>query len=569
MFLQCLMGIALAASAGSGLPPGWRVLSGDGWGREVDVRVLLRQGSPDGRATALNTQCRGGPRSSWRCGVQPGVGAGRCGIVFHADRDLTSGFACELGGNPGVGGFVLKDAKGKVLWEDRWAPWRAYEAVVLEGTVESGRVRAQLLAYDRRTLISQSDWVSVSLTQTEALGTLGVYTEDAIARFWQPERSDTPLRPITDDAPNRRRLVQGRDDDWALFGTGNWMWTDGTKTRVRQYAATERAWARNPLVRGADRTWRSWVRAHPGTGGAGMLFRVDENCKGGYNCWLGGKHGAGSLMLYRNAGPGGRGTAVWSSPADKWHYKEDLLLQAETRGDEVRVALIGADGKTVLAQSPWKTCKGVEPPEGYMAFHTWRGSAEFWGFADGSGAAGAPAKESATSALGDGWACHGAGAWEWVDGGKTGIRQTDPAGSGTALSTGLSGAKGAWRCRVVLSTGTGTAGLCFQVAPALDEGFACLVGADGVRLVALARQEEVLWSAKLPSWRPGSPLVIEGLVQTDRVVARVLAGDGKTLLAESAPVYVPDSNNVRRGHIGLATRNGPAEFASWTFEPEH
>lgn len=299
-----------------------------------------------------------------------------------------------------------------------------------------------------------------------------------------------------------------------------------------------------------------------------MLFRVRSDCKGGYNCWLGGKPGAGALMLYRNAGPGGRGTAVWSSPAGKWHYDEDLLLQAETRGDDVRVSLFGADGTTVLAQSPWKTCKEVQPPEGYMAFHTWRGSAEFWGFSDEAQAALAPGKAPVVSPLGEGWDCHGAGTWQWGDGARTGIRQTTAAASGVALNTALSGAKGAWRCRVTVPAGEGSAGLLFQVAPGLDEGFACLVGGDGARLLALSKEEEVLWSATLPSWRPGSALVLEGLVQTDRVVARVLTGDGGTLLAESPPVYVPDSNNVRKGCIGLITRGALAEFAAWTFERE-
>ena len=206
-----------------------------------------------------------------------------------------------------------------------------------------------------------------------------------------------------------------------------------------------------------------------------------------------------------------------------------------------------------------------------MAFHTWRGGAEFWGFSDEAKAkaAAAPAEAPIPSALGGGWTCHGGGTWEWGDGAKTSVRQTDASGSGVALDTGLSGVKGAWRCRVVVSAGTGVAGLGFQVAPGLDEGFACLVGADGARLVALSKEQEVLWSAELPSWRLGSALVVEGLVQTDRVVARVLTGDGSRPLAESPPVYVPETNNVRKGHLALVARDGAAEFADWTFEPEH
>ena len=568
MLVHLFMTIVLAASADGNLPSGWEAVSGGRWEGEADVRVLLRQGDPDGSAAAVHVGCRA-RSGAWRCGVQPSVGSGRCGIRFHASRDLVSGFGCELGGNPGVGGFALKDAAGRTLWEDRWAPWQAYEAVVLEGVVEPGRVRAQMFAYDARTLISQSDWVTVDSARTDGEGLLAAYTENAIARFWRPEQSATPLSPITDDAPNRRRLVRGRDDDWKLFGTGNWMWTDGKKTRVRQYARTDRAWALNPAVRGTDRVWRSWVRAHPGTGGAGVLFRVRENCKGGFNCWLGGKYGAGSLMLYRNAGPGGRGTALWSSPGDKWHYDEDLLLQAETRADKVRVQLFGADGTTVLAESPWKECKGVEPADGFMAFHTWRGSAEFWGFAGGVEPAGAPKQTPATSPLGDDWLCRGEAKWEWVGDAETGVRQTAVGATGTCLRRAASGAKGAWRCRVMARGPEGRAGLVFQAGPGLTEGFACLVGVGGVRLVSLSQEAEPLWAAKVPGWGPGKAFVIEGLVQTDRVVARVLGADGETVVAESPPIYVPDSNNTRKGHIGLTTRGSAAEFAAWAYEPEH
>mgnify|MGYP002682702911 CR=1 FL=1 len=63
-------------------------------------------------------------------------------------------------------------------------------------------------------------------------------------------------------------------------------------------------------------------------GGAGLLFQVNDDLSKGFNAWLGGTFGAGSLMLYRQPMQ-----ALWSSPPDSWHYDEDLLIRAQTRAD--------------------------------------------------------------------------------------------------------------------------------------------------------------------------------------------------------------------------------------------
>jgi len=562
MLLLNIVTLLIAAD----LPDGWTTVTGDAWYTTVDFHTMLIQRSDEGIAGAVNTETGGGD-GAWRCFVEPSLSTTVCGIWFAASRDLTQGLRCELGGNPGVGGLALKDAKGKVLWQDEWAPWRGYNAYILEGIVEEGRARVQLLQYDGKTLLSQSDWVAVERAATP--GFLGAYTESSIARFWAAERSDTPLSPITDAAPNKRRLTQGDQGDWFLLGTGNWMWTDETKTRIRQYAMTERAWAYSRSIRGANRVWQCRVRTYPGTGGAGMMFQVDEKGEGGFNCWLGGTHGAGCLMLYRNGGPDTPGKALWASPQDKWHYDEDLVLQAETQENKARVKLFAADGETVIAESPWIDITPEEAArEGYLGFHTWKGNAEFWAFSEETDSPGEAAVASSASALGPTWRELGGGKWEWVGDHQSALRATSADDAASCVTTDVSGARGLWRCRVRAEEGIESAGLLFQVDEKAQVGFACLLSPGVARLYDFD-QQKTLWEDDACKWTTGEEYILEGYVATDRVRVRILAADGETIITESPAVYVPDTNNDREGHLGFTAQGATTAFSvfsDWSLE---
>lgn len=557
--------LLLLRSSAADLPAEWSVVSGGQWQKQYDVRPVFAQRAPAGEAHAIHGRIRGAA-GAWRCLVQPALDATACGMWFQASPDLTRGFRCELGGTPGIGGLSLRDARGQKLWADEYAPCAPYDAYVIEGIVERGRVRVQMLHYDRRTLISQSDWVPVSADATSREGRLGVYTRDGMARFYGAERADKPLHPLTDDAPNKRRIVPSRDRDWALFGTGNWMWTDKRRVRLRQYARTERAWALHRPVQGVNRVWTTAVRVGKRAGGAGMLFQTNEDCRGGYNCWLGGRPGRGSLMLYHNAGPGGRGKALWSSKQNLWHYNEDLVLRAETKDGRVRVQLLKADATTVVAASPWISDAAAGKP-GYLGFHTWRDSAEFWGFTDGAQVEATPRSAPTASSLGPGWITTG-GDWHWANEARSALRQTARTKTAACLNTKIDGARGAWRCTVVPAKGE-VLGLLFQADESLAQGFLCLLSPGRLALYGLAQPNAAKWEDANCGWLPGGRYVLEGLVQTDRVVVRLLQADGRAVVAESPAVYVPDRNNDRSGHIGFATRRGPGTFMSWEFEPEH
>lgn len=519
---------------------------------------MIRQGARNGVALAICDDLSGGP-GAWRGTVEPAVGTTEAGLWFQGQQDPESGFLATLGGNPGVGGFALKGPGGKVLWEDRFAPWRPYQPYVLEAVVEEGRVRAQLLEADARTLISQSPWVAIDAQTTVEGRQVGLYARDGIARFWGWERSPRALAELTEDAPNRRRLVQDENSPWVIIGPGSWMWTTSEHRRVRQNATVERSSAINRQVSGTARVWECRLKVDPGAGGAGMLFQVNEQADDGFIAWLGGNPGAGALILYRLPQD-----CLWSGPDGNWHYDTDYLLRAETRqvegGGEVRAALYASDGETLIQESPWIPVSAERAARpGNLGFMTWLGTAEFWGFdASTSAAPGTPGGTGPAQGLGPGWVLAGQGSWEWADEERGALRQTGASGEAKALNRALAGIMGRWQCRVMVGPETAAAGLLFQTSADFRQGFAAVLCADGFRLEDLTGK--VLWENPDLQWERETEYVVEGEVMTDRVAVRLLAADGTTVLTECPAVYVSDTNNRRSGYLGVITRDGPARF---------
>ncbi len=551
-----LLGL-LPRFAWADLGPGWALVGGE-WSRTREVIEMIRQGSEAGTRVAFCEQVRG-RHGAWRSIVEPALGAKEAGIWFLGTKDLQDGFRVVLGGNPGIGGLALRSAAGATLWEDRYAPWSAYQPYVLEGVVEQGKVRVQMFEWDGRTLISQSPWIDVPEQATEREGALGLYTMDGIARFWNWERADRPLSPIVEDAPNKRRLVQ-EGSTWTVVGPGNWMWTTAAKQRLRQCAPVERSSALDRRMCGALRQWECRLKVDQGTGGAGMLFQANEQADQGFIAWLGGTPGGGSLMLYRLPVD-----CIWSGQQGNWRYDTEYVLRAETRPGAARAQLLESDGKTVIQETPW-----VGVPEsdaarsGFMGFMTWRGTAEFWGFSEATQQAAGraePARPGPSQQLGAGWVALGDGQWEWADDAQTHLRQKGAPEQAVALNMNLAGIEGIWRCRVRVGEGTRAAGLVFQANKDLQEGFACLLTSEGCRLENLAHK--VLWEDESAKWSRGGEYVLEGEVMVDRVAMRVLAADRTTVIAECPAVYVPERNNHRAGYLGVLTRGGPAEFWGW------
>jgi len=550
--------VAVAAENGAADGESLHVVSGY-WEWTREVGPALRQGRETEQALALVTGAHGAP-GAWRAAVQPAIGAAEVGLRAQTTQSAAGGFLVTLGGNPGLGGFCLKTADGTVLWEDRYAPWHPYMTYVLEAVVEEGRVRAQMFEGDAKTLVSQGPWVEVDRELTVGQGRLGLYTRDAIARFWWWECAPEPLSPIVDDAPNKRRLVQGEGCPWTVIGPGSWMWTTMDKTRLRQYAAVERSSAISREMVGALQVRECRVRVDPGAGGAGLLFQANDDLTQGFIAWLGGTFGAGSLMLYRLPIQ-----ALWSGPGDGWHYEEDLVIRAETQADgRARAQLLKADGTTLIQDSGWVEV-GIEDAArpGQTGFMTWLGTAEFWGFSAATAAGGQHDQGWIASDLGEGWRAS-EGQWRWEGEPGAVLAQTSAAPRAVALNRAIQGIMGTWRCRVSVPEGTAAAGLLFQAAGDLSDGFVALLTRRGAALESL--QGKQLWEDSKLQWKPGEQYTIEGEVMTDRVAVRIFAADGTTLLAECPAVYVSDANNHRRGYLGLLTRGGPAQFRGWELD---
>lgn len=553
--------LRLAGAADQPVSAGDWLTKGGNWTQAREHQAVIRQASKVRSAIALSRQLTG-THGTWRCWVEPGFGVQESGFVFLTTLDLAQGFRCVLDGRTGTMGFALRRMGGETLWEDKWAPWQLYEPHILEAVVESGRIRVQMFNWDAKTLVSQGPWIDVPKSDTDRQGDLGLFTEGGPARFRRWEIAKHPLSPITPDAPNKRRLVQGDDSPWVVTGAGNWMWMSKDKRWLRQYAYAERAWAVSRELTGALTTWRASVKVSPGAGGAGFVFQADEDAKNGFICWLGGRPGNGALMLYCVT------ECLWSSPQAKWHYDTEYVLTARTRKGQVQVCLYAADGTTAIAKSPWvKAPEEMTTRVGHLGFHSWKGAAQFADFGVGDAKA-IPITRApmAVPPLGPEWVIGGKGRWKWCDLAKGRIQQSASTGVTSALHVSTSGALGTWQCRLRIPKGTKAAGLVFQAARDSSAGFICLLskapGQSPLQLRDLSGR--CLWEEPEGKWQYETEYLLQGRVVVDRVSFKLLTADGKSVLAESVDVYVPDTNNDRSGNIGFITADGPAEFWDWT-----
>lgn len=540
--------LAILASALWAGPEGLAPRSGQ-WSETREVIKMIRQGTETGTAVALCPEAKAAT-GAWRVTVEPALGAAQAGLWALADEGLTRGFLVTLGGQgKGSEGLRLQRADGTVLWQDRRAPWHWYQPYVLEAVVEPGRIRAQVLEADGKTLVSQGPWVEVAEGETSG-GTLGLYTRDSIARFWDWTAGGEALSPVVDNAPNKLRIIQDDSDPWCVIGSGDWLWTGLDRQRFRQRLVVERSSLLGTEPRGPEGTWESLITVHQGAGGAGLLFLVDRGIGSGFNAWLGGEFGNGALMLYRNPGD-----ALWSGPQGAWHYDTEYLVRGEVTDGKVRAQMLTPDGLRVIQESPWVplTPQERERP-GLVGNMTWLGTAEFASADAGAGGATGATPAGATTLV-NGWTLRGDGAWDEPQPGT--LRQASKATKAVALSSSVQGISGHWVCEVESGEGT-TAGLAFQMDGDLGKGFLALVGPDGFRLEDATGR--VMW--RDAAARPAGRVQVEGEVMTDRVAVRFRAADG-TLLAESPAVYVPETNNHRRGSLGLVTMGGAASFSNW------
>lgn len=548
-----LLGLAVsAAETAGGLPT-----RGGRWQTRGNPPVVSQSDAAVEAARAwLPPPGEGG---CWRAVVEAGPYAGKAGIRWAAAADGTGGYAGEVIGSE-TGGLALVDPAGKTLWRDEGMGWCAYTPVWIEGIVAEGRVRLQMLAADRTTLMAQSPWFPVAPDHASAAGpNLALFTAGNTAHFCLAERSATPLAEFTPDNPSALRVPAAGDPTWAVIGGGVWRWKDRSRQVLLSTRNVERTTAFLTAPAPAEGTWRCRIRLNQGTCGGGMLIHADRELQNGFLVWLGGTYGNGCLMLYRYPIQ-----CLWAGPQGVWNWDTDYHIEAILKAGTLQARMLAADGTTVLAESPaLPIAAGDAQRTGMTGFQTWHGTGEFSGF-DGQETPAAPAAVAATAkALGDGWLAE-AGQWVWGDDTHKTLRRQDRDGLGAARCEAIQGARGGFRCRAK-ALGAEAVSLRFQVSPDGSAGFECRLAADGLALRTVAGQ--VLWETKEARLADGTEVVLEGLVTTDRVKIRVSAADGR-VLAESVERYVSDANNDRSGFLGLGCEGGPAEFWDWGWRGE-
>ena len=526
----------------------------------------LRQADPTAKQAEFSCSSPG-TASAWRCIVVPGFRPGAAG--FRIGRA-----ALALESREGHPSLRLRDtSSGKLLWADEFVNWQPYEGVWLELVRAGDKVYVQALTVAEKDLLSQSDWLDCHLADDAGIA---VFTDAMTAEFHQRQAANKALWPQDRNSPTKMRLLQFGQADWIVKGGGDWRWTDMTHSRLRLVRVAERTTAYMTARRAPAGRWHCRLKLDKGTCGGGMMVLVDPDIKGGFVCWLGGTYGNGALMLYRNGVK-----ALWSSAQGKWHWDTEYVLEAEISDGMISTRLLAADGKTVITASPKKPLSDTERSRPAMTgFQVWRGTGTFWDFSEGTQVQGGvaispgttPSKNDAREV-----ARQMVGTWHWIDArGKIlekiqeNVPPANHAGGLRASGKGehrillphIRGARGLFSVDVQTEADTQSVALLFQVGDDGKLGFECRLG-QGCELRTMAGK--ILWRDPDFSLTKGTLYHIEGNVMTDRIVARVLDGNGKKRF-ESVDCYVPEANNERVGAMGLAT-TGPALFMRRKFTP--
>jgi hypothetical protein len=542
----CLLG-------SSALGPQWRDARDGDWRYTDSSGSVIRQTIPDVRADVfLHTSTEEG--SCFRTFVEMSPSGYRAGLWIGLTENPANWLLLVLDGQQEGRGFAVLDSVGAILWEDAWVEWTYYTPYLLEAVCEPGRFRVQMFEWDGHTLLSQSDWITRPEILPENLRYFGLHTDRAIARFQGWQVSDEPLSPIVSNAPNRLRLVQGEDSDWRVVGPGIWAWTSPEQASLRQGAAVERTTAVSRSDPRNEGIWRSSVTINPNAGGAGLVFLTDENASTGFCAWLGGTPGAGALMLYSLSPL----EALWSSDQGLWHYDIPYQIEASVEGGTVRARLLAEDGLTEIAVSP-----SIPLAEHDAVMSEWSGLQTWKGTADFGPIVFSAAPESEKPMIGDehtppGWQIV-SGDWVWeTQEDRLIVRGQGGESVAQVFDQNVTGNRGRWSCVVTAGEGAQRIGLLIQADLAQSAGF--LINVTEAEVTLQTAQGRILWQQPFNHPLNGATYLLEGIVATDRVRARVCSPDG-TPLIESSDCYLSDSNNERTGFMGFQTTGGAAVFS--------
>jgi len=355
---------------------------------------------------------------------------------------------------------------------------------------------------------------------------------------------------------------------WTVMGPGDWS-VSRSAGGVRQGNAEGVTSAVCPDLQGTGNVWRCMVEPSPGIEAAGFWFAASKDLAKGCLLMLGGNPDVGGVGLYD-----AEGNTLWEDRFAPWTYYTPYVLEAVAEPGRVRVQMFAWDKKALLAQSDWVETDAAEAgPTGAFALHTESGVARFYRWQRAETPLSpivpdSPTKMRLVNDTAAEWVIVGGGDWRWTSAEKRAIQQRAKVERTTAINTTLGGSEGTWRCRVRPDKGTCGAGMVFNVDRQLQRGFfAWLGGKYGDGGLMLYRMPlDALWSSPQGKWHWDTEYVLEGTIADGNVSVRMLAADGKTVIAESPAKPLLDEEKGRPGMVGFQTWRGTAQFRGFSDE---
>jgi hypothetical protein len=362
-------------------------------------------------------------------------------------------------------------------------------------------------------------------------------------------------------------IAAGEAGGWQLGG-GRWQVSASLRVLHQSEASAEAAaaWLSVP---GQGGCWRAVVEPGPFAGTAGLRWGAAADGSGGVVAELVGTEG-GDLVLADAAGK-----ELWRDQGVGWCAYTPVWLEGIAEADRVRLQMLAADAQTLLAQSPWFSRDVLaRQPDGPALVLTTAGNTARFCLAERSAAPLAEFSPDNPSVLRvprageDTWAMIGGGAWRWQDRSRRVLLSTRPVERTTAFLTAPAPAEGTWRCRIRLNHGTCGGGMLIHADKELQNGFlAWLGGTYGNGCFMLYRYPiQALWAGPQGVWKWDTEYLLEVTLREGTLRARMLAGDGATVLAESPALPISAEDARRTGMTGFQTWHGTGAFSGFMGE---
>jgi len=301
-----------------------------------------------------------------------------------------------------------------------------------------------------------------------------------------------------------------------------------------------------------------------GTEAAGLVVCADLGLGKGLEAEAGRRNGEG-YFLVRDLETG---KTLWRKEKLKIVPYSSCFVEIVLEGGKARVVLADSTGNTVTVRSPelnWNRPQGelwwgLASSGGGATFRrvSWRKKSRF-----GTGTDDVLRLETAgPEAI---WRVNGGGAWVWSDREHKWLDQKAKVERTSAVYLVKQSLEGWWHARVRVLPGTGGAGFLVHTDENASGGISVWLGGtwgNGALMVYAGDRE--LWSSPNGKWRYNTEYVLELEIERRTLQARLLAGDGEKIIAESPLLPLPAE--VKPGFFALMLWRGAGRFSD--FLPE-